>query len=478
MNDESLIQRVLHLRQVEKLSQRQIAERLNIGRKRVRRILNGSGSAKVIAKKSILDEYVHLIAHWYKQYPRLKASQVYERLQSYGFNGSYPTVVRLCRTYRRPKFSVYHPLTFLPGEEAQVDWFFFNHEILGQVAGFVHVLSYSRYAWGVFYPKTTFEFFLAGHLECFEHVGGLAHRHRYDNIKSVVLSRHPTIQYNPKFLDFSRFYGFSIYLCNPYKGNEKGRVERLIRDIRVFLYAEEFVDLDDLNKKFHQWLTKRNNTVHRSTDKTPKDLLAEERLIRLPQNVYSPARIIPAASTKTALVEFETNKYSVPSPWAGKQVEVIAYPDKIEIGVMGKTVATHKRCFGKKQIIQNPLHTEKLLKITPQFKMKRILELIMGMDPAFRDFILSQDDDHQRSQAAYQVFQLLKTHSKAMLISAVRELKNMKCFKIKALLSLLHLPEPKEGDPLWPRNTQLLNLTYEERSLKDYDPDSDNMEPT
>ena len=478
MNEESLIQQVLHLQEVEKLSQRQIAEKLNIGRKRVRRILSGHNEAKPIPKKMILDEYLQLIVHWYKQYPRLKATQVYERLQSYGYQGSYPSVARLSRKYRKPKHTAYHPLTFVPGEEAQVDWFFFNHKTLGQVAGFLCVLSYSRYAWGIFYPKTTFEFFLAGHLECFEHIGGLAHQHRYDNIKSVVLSRHPTTQYNPKFLDFSRFYGFSIYLCNPYKGNEKGRVERLIRDIRVFLYAEEFTDLNDLNKKFHQWLTKRNNTVHRSTGKTPKDLLAKERLIKLPQNTYSPARIIPAVASKTALVEFETNKYSVPSSWAAKAVEIIAYPDKIEICITGKKIVMHKRCFEKKQIIQNPLHAEKLLHRTPQFKMQRILQLITNMDPAFTDFIHSQDNDNQRAQAAYQLFQLLKTHSKTILISAVRELKAMKCFKIKALRSLLHLPEPKEGDPLWPQNTQLLNLTYDERNLKDYDPDSENMDTT
>lgn len=478
MNKESLIQQVLHLYQVEKLSQRQISEKLSIGRKRIKRILNGSSSAKPIPKKSILDEYVQLVAHWYKQYPRLKAIQVYERLQSYGYQGSYPSVARLSRQYRQPKRTVYHPLKFVPGEEAQIDWFFFNHKTFGQVAGFLYVLAYSRYAWGIFYPRTSSEFFLEGHLECFKHIGGLAHRHRYDNIKSVVLSRQPTIEYNPRFLDFSRFYGFSIYLCNPYKGNEKGRVERLIRDIRTFLYAEEFIDMDDLNKKFHAWLTKRNNTVHRSTSKTPKELLAKERLISLPQNSYLPTRIIPAVSTKTALVEFETNKYSIPSSWAARAVEIIAYPEKIEISVTGKKVATHKRCFIKKQIIQNPLHAEKLLNRTPQFKMQRILELIMNMDSAFRDFILLQDNDNQRVQAAYQLFQLLKTHSKGMLISAVRELKAMKCFKIKALRSLLHLPEPKEGDPLWPQNMQLLNLTYEERSLKDYDPDSENMEPT
>jgi transposase len=475
MNEESLVQRVLHLRQVEKLTQRQISKVLGIGRKRINRILNGAGSAISIPKASILDEYDQLIAHWYKQHPLLKATQVYERLKGYGYQGGYVSVARFTREDRAPKHSAYHPLTFLPGEEAQVDWFFFKHERLGQVAGFLYVLSYSRYAWGIFYPKTSFEFFLAGHLECFKHIGGLARCHRYDNLKSVVLKRSPEIEYNPQFLDFARFYSFSIHVCNPYSGNEKGRVERLIRDIRVFLYAETFDSLGDLNDKFHQWLEKRNATVHRSTQKAPKDLLGQERLIHLPENSYLPNRVIPAVSSKTALVEFDTNKYSVPSTCAGKALEVIAYPDRIEICVAGKTVANHRRSFGKNETIQNPLHAETLLNRTPQFKMQRVLQVMTDMDPAFRHFFDHQDNDGERIQAAYQLFILLKTHSRSMLISAIRELNTLCCFKTKALLSLLQLPDAREPDSLWPQNQQLLNLTYEERRLDDYDPDSPDM---
>ena len=470
MAEEALISRVLHLRQVEKLSQQQIADTLGIGRKKVRRMLKGHDCAKPIERKSILDKYVHLIVEWYKQYPKLKAIQVYERLQSYGYQGSYTSVIRLSLQYRKAKSDVYHALTFLPGQEAQVDWFFFNHERLGMAAGFVYVLSYSRYAWGEFYPKHSFEFFLSGHMECFKNIGGLAHCHRYDNLKSVVLKHTPQqVTYNPQFLDFARFYGFSIHACNPNSGNEKGRVERLIRDIRTFLYAESFIDLVDLNSKFHLWLDKRNNSIHRSTDKRPKELLAQERLIRMPVNIYPARRIIAAQVSKTALVEFEMNKYSVPTSCATKAVEILAYPQAIEIVLGGAAVARHKRCFGKKQTIVNPLHAEQLLKWTPKFKSQRILELMMHMDEAFNYFLVHQEDDSLRAAAAHQLFTLLKGHSKAMLISAAKELNAMKCFKIKALLSLLNLPQPKQSDPLWPQNKDLLNLNYEERKLTDYD---------
>jgi len=470
MDKDALISSVLHLRQVEKLSQQQIADKLGIGRKRVRRMLKGQDVAKPIARKSILDKYINLIIEWYKQYPRLKAMQVYERLQSYGYQGSYASVIRLTLEYRKVKGDVYHALTFLPGQEAQVDWFFFKHERMGTVAGFVYLLSYSRYAWGIFYPRHCFEFFLAGHMECFKHIGGLAHCHRYDNLNTVVLKHaSQAVTYNPQFLDFARFYGFSMHACNKNSGNEKGRVERLIRDIRVFLYGETFIDLADLNRKFHLWLEKRNNTVHRSTDKTPKELLSQERLIPLPQNVYWARRVIAASVSKTALVEFETNKYSVPTSCAGKTVEILAYPERIEICLAGQTVARHKRCFCRMQIIQNPLHAEKLLEWTPKFKSQRILESISQMDEVFNHFLVHQEDDDTRIQVAYQLFTLLRSHSKVMLVSAIKELTGMKCFKVKALLSLLNLPQPKQGDPLWPQNKDLLNLNYEERNLTDYD---------
>ena len=471
MSQESLESRALHLSQVEKLSGRQIAGILHIGRKRLRRILEGCG-IKSVSGPPLLDPYRSLIAHWYHEYPRLQAKQIYERLLSYEYKGSYQSVATFTQSFRRPKSEAYHTLSFLPGEEAQVDWFFFTHPRLGKLAGFLYVLSYSRYAWGRFYPRTSFEFFLAGHLECFEHLKGMAHRHRYDNLRSVVIQRQGSnIEYNPQFLDFSRFFKFSIHVCNPYSGNEKGRVERLVRDARVFLYGQDFVDLKDLNLKFQDWLARRAHQVHRSTGKTPLALLSEEKLLSLTTGSYPPTRTIPAVNvSKTALVEFDTNHYSVPSGCASQKADIIAWPEKIEIMINSSRVAVHPRSFERNKPIENPLHKEKLLERTSHFKYQRIFQLIQKMDPAFHDFLEHHEDESERIQAAYELFRLLKIYSRTILTSAVRELAGIGSFKIKALLSLLNLPSPKEGAPLWPADPRLLNLSYKPRSLKDYDP--------
>lgn len=470
MENESIQKQVLYLHQVQKLSGRQIAKTLGVGRKLIQRIVSGQVKLAAVAKPEIVSPYQNLITHWYKEYPGLKALQIYERLKSYGYEGSYSTVARFTQKYRCKKKEAYHVLQFLPGEEAQIDWFFFRHEKLGVVAGFLYVLCHSRYAWGGFYPRTGFEFFLQAHLDVFGHLKGLAHRHRYDNLKSVVLKHEPTvIEYNPQFLDFARFFGFSIHACNPYKGNEKGRVERLIRDARIFLYGESFSDLRELNQKFRHWLTKRNDTIHRVTDKTPRELFGEERLLGLPQGEYPARRLTPVLVSKTALVEFETNRYSVPSGLASKMAELVAEADRIEIWVSGQRVAQHARSFERKKLFLNPLHSERLLQQTRNFKFERIYQLIQSMDPAFEEF-LGPQEEAEKYRAAYEIFQLLKTHSRGLLVSAIRELNRMGARKIKALGSLLNLPETKEPNPIWPQNPELLNLNYRPRRLQDYDP--------
>lgn len=473
MYDESTIKKTLYLREVEKLSIRQIAQALNISRKCISRILQNKGVAvKQIHRDSIIMPYINLITQWYKDYPHFQAWQIYQKLCSYGYKGSYPTIVNFTRKYRKTEPKMYHNLDFVPGQEAQVDWFYFNSERLGVVWGFLYLLSYSRYAWGIFYRRASLEFFIAGHIEVFNHLKGIAHCHRYDNTKTVVIKRYPQIEYNPQFLDFSRHYKFGIYLCNPYKGNEKGRVERLIRDIRGnFLYGSEFRDIKELNNKFHTWLTQRNQRTHRTTGESPVQLLAQERLLSLPQITYPASRNITGCFiSKTSMVEFDGNKYSVPCVYAEKYAQITVYPERIEIWVNDNNkIAVHPRCFGKKQQIINPLHKEKLLNQTPAFKMQRILRLIQDMDPEFERFLNCQDNDTDKIQAAHQLFKLLKTHSRQMLISAVRELNRMGCYKIKSLASLLNLPHEKNPAPLWPKDNNLLNINYEPRRLDNYD---------
>lgn len=468
--DEGLKKRILHLFSVEKLSFRQIGIQLGICRNAVSGIVRNFGIKEKHKKESKLDSYRALIGQWYKEYPLLKAKQIYERLRSYGFNGSYPLVVAYTKGIRDPKHNFYHALEFLPGQEAQVDWIEVTDLPFGKVYGFIFVLSYSRYAWGVFYPRNSYEFFLDGHIQCFRKIGGVPHSCRYDNLKSVVISRDPHIQYNSQFLDFSMFYGFSIYLCNPYSAHEKGRVERLGRDIRGFLYGRTFKDIIDLNTQFHEWLDNRSNTIHRVTQKKSVDLLKLEKLLSIPSAEYSAGKIIQATASKTGFVELDTNKYSVPNTCSSMSAELIAYPDKIVVMINGNRVAVHKRSFLRNQVIENPLHREKLLDITPKYKQERILQLMKKVDPSIELFLNKvEESGEDQIEYAYQLFKLLKLFPRITIISCVREACSVNAFKIKTVFSLLKLPHEKENNPVYPKDTNLLDIKYQERKLEEYD---------
>jgi hypothetical protein len=65
---------------------------------------------------------------------------------------------------------------------------------------------------------------------------------------------------------------------------------------------------------------------------------------------------VPASISKTCLVRFDNNKYSVAASAIGRPVEVHAYADRIVIRQDGRTVAEHSRAFGRGDTIYDPWH--------------------------------------------------------------------------------------------------------------------------
>jgi hypothetical protein len=84
--DDSLLYHVRHLRDGEGFSICQIADLLGLPRKKVARFIEYGG---IVKKKrvSMMDTDERLIVDWYETYPSLKATQVFDRLQTYGYTG-------------------------------------------------------------------------------------------------------------------------------------------------------------------------------------------------------------------------------------------------------------------------------------------------------------------------------------------------------------------------------------------------------
>jgi hypothetical protein len=65
---------------------------------------------------------------------------------------------------------------------------------------------------------------------------------------------------------------------------------------------------------------------------------------------------LPASVSKTCLVRFDNNKYSVSASAVGRPVDIHAYADRIVIRQDGRTVAEHRRCYGRGETIYDPWH--------------------------------------------------------------------------------------------------------------------------
>ncbi len=469
MNDQR--EKIRYLKDVTGLSFRQIARETGISRYNVSRLYSEDDQGKKL-KGSCLDPYRDLMASWFAEIPTLKSIQIWKRLCERGLRVGYRTVSEYTEDFRKKKKEkVYWPLTFLPGEEGQVDWFFVDHPRLGKLSGFTLVLSYSRYAFAHLFCRSSFEFFIEGHLLAFEEVGGTPHALRYDNLKSVVLRREP-LQYNPGFLEFARHYGFEIRLCNPASGNEKGRVERLIRSIRdTFLNtADHHQSLSALNQALHQWIREKNETVHRATDAVPAEKKKEEPLKMLPDRKWNNLLIhLPKLPTKTGFMIFETNLYSVPEHAAHEPLSLHSFVDRVEIyDGKGNRVASHPRSFERKKEVQNPIHRSGS-RLSDRAKRERIFAVISNMDPVVKMFLENNreagEDPHQ---TAYAIFRLLRNHSRGLLLSLIREAMSQKACRLKFVLSRLNAPEAA-ADPVSPQNASLLTLDYQPRPLEDYD---------
>jgi len=299
------------------------------------------------------------------------AQQIFQQLQTQGYAGGYGIVKQLVRLVRPVRKPAYLTLQFAPADCAQVDWGSFGWIQVGntrrRLSFFVMVLCYSRLLYIEFTLGQSMEWFLSCHQHALEFFGGTPDRIMIDNLKTGVLF-HPagaSAQFHPQYLDFAGRYGFVPVACAVRRANEKGRVESAVGYVKGnFLNGLELPGFVAINPAALHWLaTVANVRIHGETRRKPLEMFEEEksRLKPLPIEPYDAAAIEPVSATSRCRVVFETNRYSIPHLDAGQKLTLKIYPDRLAIFHREKLVATHRRCFERRQDIHNPDHTKDLL---------------------------------------------------------------------------------------------------------------------
>lgn len=301
---------------------------------------------------------------------RLTLIRLFEELRARGYAGGYDAVRRYARRWSKKRgvsiAAAYVPLSFAPGEAYQFDW---SHEVVvlngvTVVVKAAHVrLCHSRMMFVRAYPRETQEMVFDAHDRAFALFKGACQRGIYDNMKTAVktILVGKARVYNRRFLQMCSHYLVDPVACTPASGWEKGQVENqvgLVRE-RFFTPRLRFKNLDELNA----WLVDKSIAyakTHRHpelTDQTIWEVFEAERPKLVPYaGRFDGFHEVPASVSKTCLVRFDNNKYSVVVSAVGRPVEVHAYADRIVIRQDGQIVAEHLRSFGRGATLYNPWH--------------------------------------------------------------------------------------------------------------------------
>ena len=312
-------------------------------------------NVKYRAQTSVLEPYKSFVQLTLKDHPKLLATRLFDMITPRGYTGSVVQLRRYVRAIRPPSHQeAFFRLRTLPGEQAQVDWGCFGYIVIGNakraLSCFVMVLGWSRAVFACFTLDQTLESFVRCHILAFEWLGGVPRALLYDNLKTAVLERHgDLIRFHPRLLELAGHYHFATKPCAPYRGNEKGKVERAIRYLRYsFFDARSFRSVDDLNTQLAAWIETVAHTRWVPGDPDGRlvaEALTEERprLLPLPQHPFESDLVRPAASGKTPYIRFDLNDYSIPYGLVGKPLTLIASEQSVRIADGDHVVAEHRR---------------------------------------------------------------------------------------------------------------------------------------
>jgi len=364
-----------------------IATQLHLHRDSVSRVLAQAGLPALggLCRPSAIDPYLPFILETLEQFPRLRASRLYDMARVRGYPGRPDHFRHLIARHRpRPKAEAYLRLRTLPGEQMQVDWGHFDHLEIGRarrpLMGFVAVLSWSRQIFLRFYLGAHMENFLRGHVAAFEAWQGVPRIALYDNLKSAVLERQGTvIRFNPTLLSLAGHYRFDPRPVAVARGNEKGRVERAIRYIRdAFFAGRTFTSLDDLNAQADAWVSGPAGDRRCPEDEalTVSAAFAQERdrLLVLPADDFPSDEVKAVSAGKTPYVRFDLNDYSIPHGCVARTLTVTASPDQVRI-------------LDGQQQIEVPAHIATLVEHKHQASAHRGTDYLVQAVPTSRDLL-------------------------------------------------------------------------------------------
>ena len=347
-----------------------IARHTGRDRKTVRKYLARETDQPVrVPALSCLEPFRDYLEARFVEDPHVEATVLHRELTAAGFARSYQTLVREIRRlklrpvcvecqHRRGQDPTVE-LDHLVGEEIQWDWLELHHTPWGESAFvLVGALSHSSRARAVFCEQMTF-----GHLADAVHrvlvgLGGTPRVWRTDRMATVVVAG--TNRLTVEMANLAKHYGVQVSVCPPRRPQRKGVVEAAIKYMtRSWWRTAEAGSISEAQASLERWEVEVSDRRRRPGG-TVGSVGASEPLAALPALAYPAMIRVTRKVSRSALVAFEANHYSVPPAWAGKTVTVqtrVSGPVLEIVSGAGTVVAEHPRApLGAGQQVRTSEH--------------------------------------------------------------------------------------------------------------------------
>jgi len=425
---------IRHLHIVASVPKKQIARRLRVDVKTVRRALTAeSAPTKRQSPKRgrKLDPYKDEVLALLEAEPNISAKRIARILEPKTARLGSRTVRRFVQeqrgTIHKPEVFVHR--THTPGAMMEVDFGKSWAELGGRRVR-IHFIVVTLPASNVYFAKA----YLFERVECLMDgirsalvwFGGMPKRGVLDNTSLAVkkvLKGADRIE-TKLFRAFHGEWPLHVDYCAPASGWEKGSVERGVQYVRglVFQPLVKSKDIDELNEFILAELETDLDRRSLPDGRTVREAFMEERASLLPLPAYLPdtSREIPCVSDKHGQVCVDRSTYSVPSKCARRSVIVRLYHDRVEIAADGEIVATHQRSTVGGQTIIDLEHVIDVLEHKPRAAMEATVIRQLGLPKAFYDLRVKLREEHRKSDKEWvQIIRLLLDHTLDDLHDAV-----------------------------------------------------------
>jgi len=303
----------------------------------------------------------------------LEASVLHRELLDAGFDRAYTTLVReLRRLELRPAclvcaqrrgqavtVEIDHPA----GEEIQWDWLELDVTPWGEPAFvLVGALSHSGRFRAVFCEQMTFGHLAGAVHEVLVALGGTSQVWRTDRMATIVIPG--TDRLTKDAAQIAKHYAVEVAVCPPRRAQRKGVVEAAIKYLTKSWWRTAPVrTIGEAQSSVDAWSVRVADARQRPGG-TVGELGAGEPLAGLPAMAYPAQIMVQRRASRSALVAFDANEYSVSPVHAGRIVTVLARvgePLLRIVSAAGEIVAEHRRApRGAGQTIRTTEHAKQL----------------------------------------------------------------------------------------------------------------------